>query len=77
MYAIVENATELRKELNNCGIKSGLWSGFQWTCKKGDFIRTASIGEATYELRIWAEGKGYGWSFKAIGQGRLNQGETR
>lgn len=61
------NATSLRTSLTERGIKEGLWGGFQWSTKMGgQHIRQAQLGESKFELKIWAEGSGYGWSFERV-----------
>jgi hypothetical protein len=61
------NATELRSTLTARGIKEPMWNGFQWSTKMGgQHIRTTQAGDTTFELRIWAEGTGFGWSFKRV-----------
>jgi hypothetical protein len=67
MTNYADNATELRTTLTERGIGEGMWGGFHWSTKMGgEHIRRATAGDATFELRIWAEGTGYGWSFERV-----------
>ena len=61
------DATSLRSDLTANGIKEPMYQGFQWSAKmNGEHIRQATAGDTTFELRIWAQGRGYGWSFNRI-----------